>query len=510
MENLQLWICLIVGLLLTTVLIFILRRNTADKKYYANLALFPEQNPNPVIEVRLDGEVTYMNPAAKKRFPELQINGLEHELFSVIRKKIEEFTNKSLKTFDCEITIGESIYEQKVYAIPESNLLRVYSSDITRQKEIENRLANLALFPEQNPNPVIELRLNGKVSYLNPAAKNRFPSMQEEGISHGLFDLIRPHIDAFKNNQLKTYTCEIIIGTEIYEQKVYAIPESKILRVYSSDITERKRTEKLIRQKNEDITDSINYARRIQRSMLPKDDEMNEMLKDHFVLFLPKDIVSGDFYWSTVVNSGSNDAMERLALVAAVDCTGHGVPGALMSIVGTTLLNQTVHNPDINSPAEALNFLNNELPKNLKGRTATDDIKDGMDMTMIAFSRDKMRLYFAGAMNPIYILREGELSVVKGDKQPISSSTAYEKKGFTNHQFDLKKGDLIYLFTDGYADQFGGPKGKKFKYNQFQELLIANAGKSMEEQKESLKKTIDEWRGELEQVDDILVVGIRV
>ncbi len=196
-----------------------------------------------------------------------------------------------------------------------------------------------------------------------------------------------------------------------------------------------------------------------------------------------------------------------------------------MSIVGTTLLNQTLHNDAINSPAEALNFLNQELPKNLKGRTAEDDIKDGMDITMIAFSADKMRLYFAGAMNPIYIIspssggvaeatgeekKEAKLTIVKGDKQPISGSTSYEKKKFTNHKFDLKKGDLVYLFTDGYADQFGGPKGKKFKYKQFQEILISNADKSMAEQKNSLQKTIDDWKGELEQVDDILVIGIKV
>ncbi len=296
MENLQFWMCLLIGLLLSAVLIFILRRNTADKKRLANLALFPEQNPNPVIEVSLSGKVTYMNPSAKNQFPQLQISGLKHELFSIICLKIDGFVSGKLKTFSCEINIGEKIYEQKVYAIPETNLLRVYSSDITKQKETENRLANLALFPEQNPNPVIELRLDGKVSYLNPAAKNRFPNMEEKGIAHGLFDVIRPHIEAFKNNELQTYTCEIIIGDEIYEQKVYAIAESKILRVYSSDITERKRTEKIIRQKNEDITDSINYAKRIQRSMLPKDDDMNDLLKDYFVLFLPKDIVSGDFY----------------------------------------------------------------------------------------------------------------------------------------------------------------------------------------------------------------------
>jgi len=479
------------------------------EKRLANLALFPEQNPNPVIELGLDGKVSYMNPATRNRFPDMGEKGIEHDLFGKIRPQVTAFKNDQIQHFNCEITVGETIYEQKVFAIPESNLLRVYSSDITKQKETEKRLANLALFPEQNPNPVIELMLDGKVSYQNPAARKRFPDMLEKGIEHGLFNIIRPHINAFYNKELQSYICETTIGQEIYEQKVFAIPESNILRVYSSDITERKRTEQIIREKNRDITDSINYAKRIQRSMLPKDHDLNEILKDHFILYLPKDIVSGDFYWSTVVTSRKNETVtEKLALIAAVDCTGHGVPGALMSIVGTTLLNQTVHNPAINSPAEALNFLNQELPKNLKG-SAGDEIKDGMDMTMVAFSHDKMRLYFAGAMNPIYIISDGKLTEVKGDKQPISSALG-EKKDFTNHKLDLKAGDLVYLFTDGYADQFGGPKGKKFKYKSFQELLLKNVSLSMQDQKTALEKTFMDWKGELEQIDDVLVIGIRL
>jgi len=481
-----------------------------NEKRLANLALFPQQNPNPVIELKLDGKVSYLNPAAARRFPDMQEKGSAHPLFDVIRTKFEVFQRGELSSYACEIVLGEEVYEQKVYAIPESNLLRVYSSDITKQKENEKRLANLALFPQQNPNPVIELKLDGKVSYLNPAASRRFPDMQEKGSAHGLFDVIRPQFAAFQKGELSSFTCEISIGEEIYEQKVYAIPESKIMRVYSSDITERKRTEQIIREKNKDITDSINYAKRIQLSMLPKDHDLNEILEDHFILFMPKDIVSGDFYWSNVVTSRKNETIvEKLALVAAVDCTGHGVPGALMSIVGTTLLNQTVRNPDINSPGEALSFLNHELPKNLKG-SADDEIKDGMDMTMVAFSRDKMRLYFAGAMNPIYIISGGKLTEIKGDKQPISSSPTLEKKSFTTHSFDLKPGDLVYLFTDGYADQFGGPNGKKFKYKSFQELLLKNAGLSISEQRDALQKTFLDWKGDLEQIDDVLVIGIRL
>ncbi len=478
-----------------------------------NLALFPEQNPNPVIELKLDGTVSYLNPAAKNRFPDMQQKGISHPLFANIFTKIDSFRKKELQNFNCEITVNEAIYEQKVFALAESNLLRVYSSDITNQKEIEKRLANLALFPEQNPNPVIELRLNGTVSYLNPAARKRFPDMQEKGSSHGLFDIIRPQFESFQKGELSSYLCEITIGEEVYEQKVYAIPESKILRVYSSDITERKRTEKIIRQKNEDITDSINYAKRIQRSMLPREEEISEILRDHFVLYMPKDIVSGDFYWVTSVQltpQGKEIVKdERLAIVAAVDCTGHGVPGALMSIIGNTLLNQTIKNPNINSPAEALDFLNQELPKNLKANKG-EVIRDGMDMTMCAIDFKTRTVHFSGANNPIFLLRDGVMSELKADKQPVSGSTDEEKKPFTNHVLKLKKGDIIYMFTDGYADQFGGPKGKKFKYRPFQELLLRNSSLPMEKQRTELERIILEWRGELEQVDDVLVIGIRL
>jgi serine phosphatase RsbU (regulator of sigma subunit) len=488
MEKVLVYICPAIGLLLVFLAVRISRRNAGDKKRLANLALFPQQNPNPVIEVSMNGEVTYMNPAAKNQFPELQISGFEHELFSLISEKVEEFKSGELKMYSCEINIEGRIFEQKVYAITESNLLRVYSSDITKQKEIENRLANLALFPQQNPNPVIELRLDGKVSYLNPAAQNRFPDMEEKGSEHPLFDIIRPKFDAFHNGTLSSYTCEITIGEEVYEQKVYAIPQSKILRVYSSDITERKRTEKIIRQKNEDITDSINYAKRIQRSMLPKEEEMDAILEDYFVLYMPKDIVSGDFYWVNRVkltpreqNAAATGGNKDVVVIAAIDCTGHGVPGALMSIIGNTLLNQTIKNPLINSPAEALDYLNHELPKNLRAAKG-EVIRDGMDMTMCAINFATNTLQMAGANNPIYIISGETLNIIKGNKQPVSGSTEEEKKPFTNNSVQLQKGDIVYLFTDGYADQFGGPNGKKFKYKQFQEILSANAKQRMHKQ----------------------------
>ncbi|HEU4717712.1 MAG TPA: SpoIIE family protein phosphatase, partial [Bacteroidia bacterium] len=280
---------------------------------------------------------------------------------------------------------------------------------------------------------------------------------------------------------------------------------------------ERKKNEELkaaydiIEERNKDITDSIRYAKRIQDGFLPNDEELEELLGEHFVLFLPRDIVSGDFYWATgVTTTRSNDANARMKVVAAVDCTGHGVPGAFMSILGNMLINQTIRNPDVNSPAEALDYLNRELPKNLKAQNREETIRDGMDLSMIAIDPANMKMHFAAANNPVYFVRDGILTELKGDKQAISGSEDIPKKPFTGRSVSLKKGDCVYLLTDGFADQFGGPRGKKFKYRQLQEQLVSLHDRPMKEQKQLLETIFREWKGDLGQVDDVLIIGIRV
>ena len=264
----------------------------------------------------------------------------------------------------------------------------------------------------------------------------------------------------------------------------------------------------LVEEKNKEVLDSINYAQRIQRSILPPPEEMQKALKNHFVLYKPKAIISGDFYWMASVHTNTDN--ENLVVLAVIDCTGHGVPGALMSIVGNTLLNQTIKNADINTPAQAMDFLNHELPKNLKAQEKGEIIRDGMDMVMCAIDIHHNQLYFAGANNSLYIIRKGILTELKGDKQAISGSTDEIKRPFTNHSFQLEKGDMLYLLTDGYADQFGGPKGKKFKHKQLEHLLLYISDLSLEEQKMMLDARFEEWRGTQEQVDDVSVIGVRI
>jgi sigma-B regulation protein RsbU (phosphoserine phosphatase) len=264
---------------------------------------------------------------------------------------------------------------------------------------------------------------------------------------------------------------------------------------------------KIILEKSKDIFDSINYAERIQQAMLPTFDRIGQDLKDFFILYKPKDVISGDFYWYANVQTtpASGKGEENIMVIAAVDCTGHGVPGALMSIIGSTLLNQTTTNAAVNTPADALGFLNRQINKTL------NSIKDGMDMSLCAINMSKMELEYAGANNPLYIVRQGKLIEIKADKQSIGADMEHsEIKTFTNHRFELEKGDCIYLFTDGYADQFGGPAGKKFKYKQFHEVLTDIYEYPMKEQIRILDARHEAWRGTLEQVDDILVIGFRI
>jgi ligand-binding sensor domain-containing protein/serine phosphatase RsbU (regulator of sigma subunit) len=257
-----------------------------------------------------------------------------------------------------------------------------------------------------------------------------------------------------------------------------------------------------IAEKNKDITDSITYSRRIQEALLPPGNLLQRMLPEHFVFYRPKDIVSGDFYWA--------EQWGNRVLVAAVDCTGHGVPGALMSVVGNNLLNQAVNVHGLYKPNLILNALNKGLSRTLRRPSEDKAVKDGMDISLVAIDREKMMLEFSGAYNPLWLVREGSMIEIDGDKFPVGLFVDNEARTFTNHELPLRPGDVIYIFTDGYADQFGGPAGKKFKYKQLRELLISIHRKDMHEQAEILKDTFDKWKGDLEQVDDVCLVGIRI
>jgi serine phosphatase RsbU (regulator of sigma subunit) len=281
--------------------------------------------------------------------------------------------------------------------------------------------------------------------------------------------------------------------------------QKKLIEIQHSDTLDKNTRialqHQLLEQTHKEITDSINYAERLQRSLMSSKKLLDENLGNYFVYFNPKEAVSGDFYWSTELPD------KKFVLVCA-DSTGHGVPGAIMSMMNMNSLKEAVKEGQTRSD-EILNHTRRTIIQTLANDGSAEGGKDGMDAVLLIFNHDKTELEFSLANNPLWIIRTGELLEFKADKMPVGRHDKQDTL-FARNTEKLHKGDLIYVFTDGFADQFGGEKGKKFKYAALKDLLLSVAEKPMEEQKLILSKTFENWRGNLEQVDDVCVVGVRV
>lgn len=250
--------------------------------------------------------------------------------------------------------------------------------------------------------------------------------------------------------------------------------------------------------KNKEITDSITYAKRIQTAILPSDDTIKKHLKDSFVLYLPKDVVAGDFYWL--------ENMKDIILFAAADCTGHGVPGAMMSVVCHNALNRSVREEGLTDPGKILDRTREIIIQEL-GKS-NEDVKDGMDISFCALNTKTSELKWAGANNPLWYVRNGEFIELKPDKQPIGQYLS--SNPFTTHSIKLQSKDILYIITDGYQDQFGGEKGKKYKASNLKQLLLSIRNKPLEEQKKTIKDSFVLWKGKNEQVDDVCIIGVKI
>jgi serine phosphatase RsbU (regulator of sigma subunit)/Tfp pilus assembly protein PilF len=274
---------------------------------------------------------------------------------------------------------------------------------------------------------------------------------------------------------------------------------NQLLEAQNSEIQQQK---EVIEESNKNMTDSITYAKRIQEAILPAKELKYRLFPDAFVFYHPRDIVSGDFYWFA--------EKEGRRIIAAVDCTGHGVPGAFMSMIGIDQLNHIVLQNGITQPAEILNHLQKSIRGALKQDTNDENItKDGMDIALCTFTKNKVE--YAGANRSLVLIRKNkEVEVIDANHFSIGGLQHGEEKTFTNHSVDISSGDCFYIFTDGFSDQFGGPKGKKFRVKNLKELLATISDKKMSEQEEILSKTLSDWKGKLEQVDDILIIGVRV
>lgn len=379
---------------------------------------------------------------------------------------------------------------------------------------------------EKLNNLIVVATPQGNVEYVSPSVQNMLGYHPDELLGEGwwkntksgdeqsktFIDYINQMFEVKATNSATEITYERQLSTALGEDKwilwnTSIGPDNSIISI-GSDITKRKQAEKALEEKNknlqqqnEDIIDSIQYAQKIQSAMLPSTKRITESLSDGFVLYLPKDLVSGDFYWYYKINNK--------LFVAAADCTGHGVPGALMSVMGNSVFKDVVEKRGIETPSEILKALDVGINNLLQKEDDYDVMSDGMDVSLAMINLENNILTFSGAMRPLWIVRSGELIELKGNRFPIGYFYGVEKN-FTDVEVQLQKDDYLYLFSDGYADQFGGVKNKKFNSKKLKELLVSINNLSGEEQAGFLEYALKNWRQEVEQTDDVCIVGLKV
>ena len=307
---------------------------------------------------------------------------------------------------------------------------------------------------------------------------------------------LRPRKLTLRQQHLLKAIAKIVMN--LLEARKNKIQQEKIQKELKQAYIELEFSKAVIEKKNEDIFKSLTYAKRIQEAILPDRRLISEVFPNSFLFYRPKDVISGDFYWFQKVNG--------FVFGAVADCTGHGVPGALVSVVCNNSLNRSIREYGCSEPGKILDKTREIVIEEFE--KSGEDVKDGMDISLCSLSQ--RTLHWSGANNPLWIIRKdsNQLEEIKADKQPIGKYAG--AKPFTTHQIELKAGDTIYIFTDGFQDQFGGVKQKKFKAAQLKELLLANQKLSMNEQKILLMNTFENWRGSLEQIDDVCVIGIRL
>ena len=386
----------------------------------------------------------------------------------------------AIGTYDKARETGEAIGAKKELRQAYEGLSGSYAkiSDFGNAFKYQTLLTNIkdTLYIAANNNKIQFLQLNYELD-----KKETLISLQDVKIKKQKFTQITFIIG---------FLIAILISIQTYRNYRRKVRTNELLAKQKNEI-------ELI---NKNLTDSINYAERIQSAMFPSKDILSENLFEYFILFKPLDIVSGDFYWFR--------QHDNSIFVAAADCTGHGVPGAFMSILGLTFLNDLVHNTVALNANDILTRLKDHVIKTLHQTQNYTSARDGMEMALFILDLESGKLQFSGARRPLYMVRDNQLSELAGDRMPLGISDDGVSL-FTNKEIEYKKDDIIYLFSDGYVDQLGGPERKTFKTKQFKDMLLYNCHLSMNEQKEVLDTTLEEWKGNVEQIDDILVIGIK-
>jgi PAS domain S-box-containing protein len=427
------------------------------------------------------------------------------------------------------LVVAFSVYyfiKWRIKALQKENLIleekvAQRTHEIEKQTEIiaaaNKELEQLSIVASRTDNVVLILNPNGDIEYVNESFQrlNRI-SLRE------ILDQKLNIFTSSNNTRIRDFVNEAVIQRRSvkYESFNDKNPENKVweastltpifdendnlrkIIIIDSDITESKRQQKIIEQKNKDITDSIEYARKIQTAILPARNKIHKSLPHSFVFYKTKDIVSGDFYWFTEKKDS--------CIIAAIDCTGHGVPGAFMSLIGYNILNKIVNENNVTDPAQILKNLNQGVLDALHSN-ADSESKDGMDAAICKIYFKENKIEYAGAMRPLWIVNGENIAEIKADKIPIGTKQDPERPeiNFTTHTLEPGKGDVYYIFTDGYADQFGGEKGKKMGSARLKEMLISIHQKKFDEQEQILLKAHMDWKKDNEQVDDLCVIGFR-
>lgn len=394
----------------------------------------------------------------------------------------------------------------------------VNARDITvkmKAEQEERMRRNMQALSENSPDLITRISVAGKIAYTNPTIElytgskaNVFTGKMLDEITVGE-DVVKSWQFLLKEVKLKNENIseEVTFNTPDgkHIMQVNAIPEyndnvlESVLMV-AHDITERKEAELMIQDKNKKINESINYSKRIQNAVIPDNKAITNIFKESFIFYHPKDVVSGDFPW--MMEKGDE------VYVAAVDCTGHGVPGAMLSLVGNFLLNDIIRNGNSLSPAVILDKLDEMVNKTLAVEKNDSQIKDGMDIALCKINIKTKKLEYAGAHRPLYHVVKGELTEYKGDKWAIGGGVYRNQTNFTNYEVNLKKGDAVYIFSDGLPDQFGGPNSRKFSPQRIKEVVINNS-EDMNKTYTVMKQEFQTWMGDQKQTDDVLLIGIK-
>jgi PAS domain S-box-containing protein len=371
---------------------------------------------------------------------------------------------------------------------------------------------------------IVIINSSGKVEYVSPSAKRILGFDPEKLMGDGWYNLTRDN--SRDRKQIKKIVSDLlqreVLSDTVPQERIIKTADGEdrwILWNFSKglfnslvaigqDISIRKRAEAVLKvdheqlkQQNKEIWDSLRYASRIQQAILPIPADLDASFSESFVLYLPKDVVSGDYYYFY--------RFENKVIVVAVDCTGHGVPGALMSVIANSLLKEVILNKKISEPSQMLYALEEELRLALNFEQGNSEACDGMDVAVGLFDFDKNSISYSGAFRPILLVREGEVIEFDANRFPIGFY-GDAKKMFVTTTRELKTGDCFYFYTDGYNDQFGGEKGKKFTRRRFKELILSMQSMTMREQKSFLKYALKNWKQEEPQTDDILVIGLRI